>query len=190
MGAKEVGSRKRARVDTWPIGSSAGSSPGSGLGSIKPGRGRKIGTANMDGRAHDGPDEPDPEARGSANFDAGLRRGVAPSDSAVLPSGGVALVFRIIRALPFCHFRLARRGQLDFVPLWQGRPGSGETRLCPIRTLGTASRQLSHHSCCGNWYSPATLLMLFWMFYQLERQDASTCWAMRTSRQRRSLKHK
>jgi hypothetical protein len=41
----------------------------SGLGSIKPGRGRKIGTANVDGRAHDGPDEPDPEARGSANFD-------------------------------------------------------------------------------------------------------------------------
>ena len=83
----------------------------------------------MDGRAHDGPDGPDPEARGAPNIDAGLKRGVAPSDSAVLPSGGVALVFRTIRALPLGHFRLARRGKLDFVPIWQGRPGSGETRL-------------------------------------------------------------
>jgi hypothetical protein len=100
-------------------------------------------------------------------------------------------VFRTIRALPLCLFRLARRGQLDFVPLWRGLSSEAEEL---DRTL--FEREVQH----GNfriipvaeisWYSPTTLLTLFWMFCQLERQGASTCWVMHTSRQRRSPKHK
>jgi hypothetical protein len=105
--------------------------------------------------------------------------------------GGVALVFRTIRALPFRPFRLARRGQLDFVPLWRGLSSKAEelNRTLLVREV--------HHGNFGiipvaeiSWYSPATLLTLFWLFCQLEHQDASTCWVMHINRQHRSSKYK
>jgi hypothetical protein len=79
--------------------------------------------------------------------------------------------------LPFCLFRLARRRQLDFVPL--GRRLSSEAKeldrailKCKLDYGNSGIAFVAELS----WRFPGALLTLFGLFRQLERQDASACW--------------